>query len=132
MHGLAALHLAQAPAKLPQAEGDGVTASTPPRHSAFVDGTRPKDERAPGGIGSTSCRVRDGPAPGALPRERPYVSQGSISPPRATNFGLQLAAAARWQTKQLVIYTARYQRIAYPMGDLAPLHGACTDVVIRA
>ena len=43
---------------------------------------------------------------------------------RAIDFGLQLAAAARSQAGELVIYTARYRRLAFPMGDVAPLHGA--------
>lgn len=47
-------------------------------------------------------------------------------------FGRQLAAAAVAQTADLVIYTARYQPMAYPMGDVMPLYGACIDVVIRA
>ena len=47
-------------------------------------------------------------------------------------FGVRLAAAARAQTSEFVIYSARYQRIAYPMGDVSPLAGACSDVVIRA
>jgi uncharacterized protein YijF (DUF1287 family) len=156
-HGLAASHLAQAPVarygssaeprivRVPVKHPDLGTpvpfvlvttalqrASTPPRHSALVYVTRPRGERTLGGIESTISGVRDGPSPAALPSERPYFSHGAISPPRATDFGLQLAAAARWQTNELVIYTARYQRIAYPMGDLAPLHGACTDVVVRA
>ncbi len=32
----------------------------------------------------------------------------------------------------MVVYSARYQVMAYPMGDVLPLHGACTDLVIRA
>ncbi len=47
-------------------------------------------------------------------------------------FGRRLAAAAVAQTEDLVIYTARYQPMAYPLGDVMPLHGACIDVVIRA
>jgi uncharacterized protein YijF (DUF1287 family) len=47
-------------------------------------------------------------------------------------FGLRLAAAARAQINGLVSYSAKYQTIAYPMGDISPLEGACTDVVIRA
>ena len=47
-------------------------------------------------------------------------------------FGRRLAAAAVAQTEDLVIYTARYQAMAYPLGDVMPLHGACIDVVIRA
>jgi uncharacterized protein YijF (DUF1287 family) len=93
---------------------------------------RPKDEQAARWIDSATCKVRDGASPETLARERPSVSQSGISAPGATDFGLQLAAAARRQTEELVIYTARYQPMAYPMGDVAPLHGACTDVVIRA
>lgn len=48
------------------------------------------------------------------------------------DFGRRLAAAARTQLEDLVIYTARYQRIAFPKGDVPSLFGACTDVVIRA
>jgi uncharacterized protein YijF (DUF1287 family) len=47
-------------------------------------------------------------------------------------FGQALARAALAQTGELVFYTARYRHIAYPMGDIASLHGTCTDVVIRA
>lgn len=50
----------------------------------------------------------------------------------AATFGRRLAAAAIAQTQDLVIYTARYQPMAYPMGDVMPLYGACIDVVIRA
>lgn len=48
------------------------------------------------------------------------------------DFGVRIAAAARAQLEDLVIYTARYQRMAYPLGDVPALYGACTDVVIRA
>lgn len=47
-------------------------------------------------------------------------------------FGRRLSAAALAQTEDLVIYTARYQPMAYPMGDVLGMHGACIDVVIRA
>lgn len=50
----------------------------------------------------------------------------------AETFGKRLSAAALAQTEDLVIYTARYQPMAYPMGDVMALHGACIDVVIRA
>ena len=48
------------------------------------------------------------------------------------DFGARIAAAARAQLDDLVIYTARYQRMSYPLGDVPALYGACTDVVIRA
>lgn len=50
----------------------------------------------------------------------------------ADTFGKRLAAAALAQTQDLVIYTARYQAMAFPLGDVLALHGACIDVVIRA
>ena len=31
-----------------------------------------------------------------------------------------------------IIYDGRYEKIAYPLGDVAPNRGVCTDVVIRA
>lgn len=48
------------------------------------------------------------------------------------NFGLRLAAAARGQLDQFVIYNDAYRRLSYPMGDVPKLYGVCTDVVIRA
>lgn len=48
------------------------------------------------------------------------------------NFGDRLAEAARRQVGALVIYSDAYRRIAFPMGDVPPLFGVCTDVVIRA
>jgi len=47
-------------------------------------------------------------------------------------FGLALAAAAREQLDDFVIYNDRYTRLRYPMGDVHPMYGVCTDVVIRA
>ena len=40
--------------------------------------------------------------------------------------------AALARTEQRVIYDGSYVAIAYPMGDVAPDRGVCTDVVIRA
>lgn len=48
------------------------------------------------------------------------------------DFGDRLAAVARQQLDDLVIYSARYQRIRFPQGDVPPLYGACTDVIVRA
>ena len=50
----------------------------------------------------------------------------------AAEFGLRFAAAARAQIGDLVIYNDKYRHISYPMGDVAPLFGVCTDVVVRA
>ena len=43
-----------------------------------------------------------------------------------------LVDAAREQTRHRVVYDGAYQRIAYPMGDVAAGRGVCTDVIIRA
>jgi uncharacterized protein YijF (DUF1287 family) len=43
-----------------------------------------------------------------------------------------LVAAARAQVGVTLIYDPSYQRISYPMGDVAPERGVCSDVVIRA
>jgi uncharacterized protein len=45
---------------------------------------------------------------------------------------IDLVAAARAQIGVTVIYDPSYQRITYPMGDVAPERGVCSDVVIRA
>jgi uncharacterized protein YijF (DUF1287 family) len=50
----------------------------------------------------------------------------------ADTFGRRLSEAAVAQTRDLVVYSARYQAMAYPMGDVVPFYGACIDVVIRA
>lgn len=63
-----------------------------------------------------------------VPEEAPRSA--AISP--STNFGLALSAAAREQTKDFVIYNARYVSLAFPRGDTQPLYGVCTDVVVRA
>ncbi len=50
----------------------------------------------------------------------------------SAEFGRKLARAARAQTRDLVIYTDKYQTISFPLGDVPPMYGVCTDVVIRA
>lgn len=60
------------------------------------------------------------------------VTPVAFSPMPASDFGARLATAARAQTEDMVVYTARYQRMASALGDLPSLYGACSDVVIRA
>ncbi len=72
----------------------------------------------------------------------PGLLQASAAPPRAPvdpdlvndplKFGRALAAAARQQTRSLVVYNAAYMTIAYPGGDVPLQFGVCTDVIIRA
>jgi len=56
----------------------------------------------------------------------------SATPPAASAFGVALAAVARKQTSNLIIYNPAYMKIAYPMGDVPRYFGVCTDVVVRA
>lgn len=50
----------------------------------------------------------------------------------ADNFANDLVKAARERTTHQETYDGAYQRIAYPMGDVADDRGVCTDVIIRA
>lgn len=58
------------------------------------------------------------------------VAVGSSIP--AADFGAKLAAAAKAQLDDFVVYNASYKRIAYPMGDIPSLYGSCSDVIVRA
>jgi uncharacterized protein YijF (DUF1287 family) len=62
---------------------------------------------------------------------KPY--RGHLGPrPSRDTFGVTLAHAAEQQLGELVIYNARYRPIAFPLGDVSPMFGVCTDVIIRA
>jgi len=52
--------------------------------------------------------------------------------PARADFGARLADAARERTNHRVTYDGSYVRLAYPMGDVAPDRGVCTDVVVRS
>jgi uncharacterized protein YijF (DUF1287 family) len=56
----------------------------------------------------------------------PATAQEQLDP------GRRLAAAAVAQAADVVVYSAKYQRIAFPGGDVSAFYGVCTDVVIRA
>ncbi len=47
-------------------------------------------------------------------------------------FSARLEAAALARTAHRVVYDGAYRTIAYPLGDVAPDRGVCSDVVIRA
>jgi uncharacterized protein YijF (DUF1287 family) len=68
--------------------------------------------------------------PGALSAATPSDPDAVSRPPAA--FGWALAAVARAQLDDFVIYNPRYVALAYPRGDTLPLYGVCTDVVVRA
>lgn len=46
--------------------------------------------------------------------------------------GQQLVRDARSQIGVTLTYDSAYRKLAYPMGDVEPSKGVCTDVVIRA
>lgn len=72
-------------------------------------------------------------APAGLVRQsRPAIPLPEQVAADRSTFGGRLAAAAETQIGDLVVYTDRYRRIAYPMGDVSPQFGVCTDVVVRA
>lgn len=75
-------------------------------------------------IGLNQCRFERTP-----PRTPAPVSW---TPGEPESFGLALAVAARRQLDEFVIYNDRYTRLKYPMGDVHPMYGVCTDVIIRA
>lgn len=50
----------------------------------------------------------------------------------AAGLGAALADAALERTRHIVRYDAAYERLAYPMGDVAPDRGVCSDVVVRS
>jgi hypothetical protein len=52
--------------------------------------------------------------------------------PAAAGFGDRLSAAAVERTKERVVYDPSYQRIGYPMGDVAADRGVCADEVVRS
>ena len=77
------------------------------------------------------------PAPICLPTEPGVLSVAARNEPDSAGrhpvaFGRALAAAARAQLDDFVIYNPRYVTLAYPRGDTQPLYGVCTDVVVRA
>jgi uncharacterized protein YijF (DUF1287 family) len=81
--------------------------------------------------------VAAAPAPICLPAHPGVLSAAIPSDPGAAPhdraaFGRVLAAAARAQLEDFVIYNPRYVTLAYPRGDTQPLYGVCTDVVVRA
>lgn len=67
-----------------------------------------------------------------MTRARDQSSRILSEPYSPHQFGRALAAAARAQLDDFVLYNARYSRIAFPNGDVPALYGVCTDVIVRA
>ncbi len=65
-------------------------------------------------------------------RAETLAGLAATAPTDGAAFGRALASAARRQQAEMVVYTDRYQRMSYPLGDVPALYGVCTDVVVRA
>ncbi len=97
-------------------------------HPRQPDVTAPVSE-LPGGptdLAASLSQCRFEPEPTRTPRPVTWT------PGDPDSFGLALAASARRQLESFVIYNDRYTRLKYPMGDVHPMYGVCTDVIIRA
>ena len=62
----------------------------------------------------------------------PLVTEPVVIEEVPLSFKEELAQAALARTMHRVRYDGSYLKIAYPMGDVPPEIGVCTDVVIRA
>jgi len=58
------------------------------------------------------------------------LADGACAEP--PGFGERLSAAAIARTSIKVVYDPSYQRIGYPMGDVASDRGVCADEIVRA
>ncbi len=56
----------------------------------------------------------------------------SATSPAKAGPALDLVSAARAQVGTTLFYDPSYQRVVYPMGDVPPERGVCSDVVVRA
>ncbi len=98
-------------------------ASSPP---ATLEAPLPVEVAAPAASLGMLSRCK---APWTIAAKPPLKSVAFVD---SAEFGRKLARAARTQTRDLVIYTDKYQTISFPLGDVRPMYGVCTDVVIRA
>jgi uncharacterized protein YijF (DUF1287 family) len=120
--------LAMAPVDVPAlaAPEPAAPASLPlPKVETGDDATCHAD---PGLLQASATKRGQSPLPAAWPTAMPHPAAAQDP----LQFGLALAAAAKAQANDLVVYNARYMQIAYPRGDVPALFGVCTDVVIRA
>lgn len=70
--------------------------------------------------------------PDLMSRARAQLALAQANGHDRQNFGRALAHAAMAQLDDVVIYNARYTRLPFPNGDVSPLYGVCTDVIVRA
>ncbi len=141
------------PAAFPPVTGEGFTTVPRPEHPRRVLVRRPAlPMLAPlvkpgeavtilgGPTASTPPLVQPSPRPAAICEPMPdlavraqrRIDASFPSGVRAESFGRALAQAAAAQLDDVVIYNPRYARVRFPNGDVSPLYGVCTDVVVRA
>ncbi len=131
-------------------EATATTPATTPNYEAELSAGKPSESLArsdqrpfksaalspPPAAGQPSMSATTGPAvciADEKAKMKRTASLGAFVPatdPEA--FGHALAASARKQLGDFVIYTDKYHLISYPRGDVPALYGVCTDVIIRA
>jgi uncharacterized protein YijF (DUF1287 family) len=115
--------------QIPQVTSPSLLPSSPPAPSPTPPIAMAPVAATPEMCAATSTQLASFGSIGRLVRSPRQPRLTGVDP---EIIGQRVAAAAVAQTRDLVIYTARYQPMAYPMGDVVSLHGACIDVVIRA
>ncbi len=111
--------------------------------SAIVDDEFGSGLKAPGicelpdgaqsaGVPGSAARTAGTVADAEIQQNQTRLSSNSATQVQPAGFGAALAAAAQRQTSEFTVYTDKYRRMSYPMGDVPALFGVCTDVVIRA
>jgi uncharacterized protein len=72
-------------------------------------------------------------SPQTVRKPQVTVSQSTTPTPTAQELrGEKISEAARMMTVKKVRYEETYEKIDYPMGDVSPQIGVCTDMVIRS
>ncbi len=64
--------------------------------------------------------------------EVPFLPMPPAEPIIPPTFFEKLSRAGLERTTHRIVYDGRYVKIAYPMGDVSPYMGVCTDVVVRS
>ncbi|MEL6298215.1 MAG: DUF1287 domain-containing protein [Pseudomonadota bacterium] len=83
-------------------------------------------------VGPVSVRGRCTAPPRFANWRKPMPLPAPNASLKGDAFGRAVARAALNQSGGIVIYSAKYQSMPFPMGDLPPMLGSCTEVVIRA
>lgn len=97
-----------------------------------IEGPKGPEEKVARVASGAVCRPEDRTPPEEKAKAAAAQIITASAPDDETAFGRALAAAAIEQGSDLVVYDARYVRIAYPGGDVTSFYGVCSDVIVRA